>query len=144
MEPSVGWEFDDFWREYPKKTAISAARTAFINQMFFKNARPEQMIAAAKKYRELNSDKDITFIPNPARWLTDQIYLDDDLKAAPASTLEGWKKDLAYHLGEKVVQAWLEDASFHDGVLTLHNGRGWMFKRQYEAKLMMAGVREVV
>lgn len=137
-------DFDKFFALYPRPTGIGAARRAFINQIMFKGALPEQMIAAAKRFRELKSDVKTEFIPYPAKWLEDETYRDADLQTPAAPLYTGWRKRLADYLGEKVVQTYLEHATFEDGILTLNTDKGWILKRQYEAKLMMAGVREVV
>lgn len=136
--------FDDLWKHYPNRTGIGAAKAAFANQIFFKGADPAQMARAAKIYAETKSDTDKRYIPHPVKWLESQTYLDEDLNPAPIIELTGWKKHLSDYLGEKVVQTYLEHASFNDGILTLNTDKGWILKRQYEAKLMMAGVREVV
>lgn len=136
--------FDELWKHYPNKTGIGAAKAAFANQIFFKGADASQMARAAKKYAELKSDTDKKFIPYPSKWLEGQFYLDEDVNPPAAPVFQGWRKRLADYLGEKVVQTYLEHATFEDGILTLNTDKGWILKRQYEAKLMMAGVREVV
>jgi len=139
-------DFGDFWAVYLKPTGIGAAKRSWSNQIFFHNAKPEQIIMATKKYAEINKDKEKQFIPNPAKFLDDQTYLDEELQEplkAERPPLEGWKKDLAVHLGESVFYAWCDGAELTNGVLKVKK-LAQHFQNMYSVQLSNAGVLRVV
>ena len=83
-------DFNNFWEAYPRQTGIGAARKAWSNEIFFKSAKPEQMIHAAKAYKN-KTEEDKTeerFTQKPSTFLQDQTYLDPDLNK-PVNKLKG-------------------------------------------------------
>lgn len=108
-ESSVSHEtkptFEDFWKEYPKKTGIGSARAEWSNQIFLKNADPEVMVRAAKNYYHKRLNEDDQFTKSPAKFLSEQIYLDEDLSAEPPKPfelgeLEWWQEQIVEDIGK--------------------------------------------
>lgn len=138
--------FEEFYKHYPKPTGIGLARRAYTNQVFFHNADQAVIVQATKKYAETSKDKDKQFIPNPAKFLDDQTYLDQELQTplkAERPPLEGWKKDLAAHLGESVFYAWCDGAELTNGVLKVKK-LAQHFQNIYSVQLSNAGILRVV
>jgi len=71
IEPSM---FDEFWKIYPRKVAKGGALKAWANAV--KIAKPEQIIAGAKKYAK-DPARDPKFTAHPATWLNAQRWLDE-------------------------------------------------------------------
>ena len=66
--------FDEFWKVYPKRVGRKAAVTKW--QTAIKTATPEQIIEAAKRYRD-DPKRDPNFTANPATWLNQERWLDE-------------------------------------------------------------------
>lgn len=86
-------DFNDFWEIYPRQTGIGAARSQWHNEIMFKAAQPEQVVKAAKAYKEKMEDKgtDEQYIQKPVTFLRDQTYLDPELNRAKPKKVEGQK-----------------------------------------------------
>lgn len=70
-------KFDVFWKEYPKKKGIGAARKAFAKAI--KKASLETLIEAVRKQKQgdqWKKDKG-KFIPYPATWLNQERWEDE-------------------------------------------------------------------
>lgn len=110
-----GEEFEEFFRSYPKQTAIGTARSSFTNAILLRGATAERIINAAKNFtikcKAMNADER-KFIPNPSKWLDSECYNDTDLQAeakpelTPESFPEFWQQQLARQLGVAKVNAW--------------------------------------
>ena len=84
--------FGQFWNAYPRKVSVKSAREAWT--IAITKAKPEDLVEAAKR---LNSDPnlDLTYVPAPARWLTEERWHDGPLpprKLNPQEALEAEKK----------------------------------------------------
>lgn len=66
--------FDEFWDIYPKRVGRKAAATKW--QTAVKTATPEQIINAAKRYRD-DPKRDPEYTANPATWLNQERWLDE-------------------------------------------------------------------
>ncbi|MDB5490344.1 MAG: hypothetical protein JWO78_193 [Micavibrio sp.] len=109
--------FKQFWDVYPRRVGVGGARSQFTNEIMFKGAKPEQMVAAARAYARLVDDEKIAsrFIPMPQKWLSDQRYLDPELQVATAKPIDTtkfqrWHESLAMIIGDAAVAAWFADA----------------------------------
>ena len=68
------FRFEEFWKIYPKRVGRKAAATKW--QTAVKTATPDQIIEAAKRYRD-NPKRDPEFTANPATWLNQERWLDE-------------------------------------------------------------------
>lgn len=136
--------FNDFWTAYPNPTGIGAARRAWGNQIFFAAADQEQMVRAAKAFRLKHTDTDKQFIPYPAKWLTDQVYLDDELNPKPVEAREkreGWQANFT----EETDKQFFTFAQVIDNILYLAQPV-WQierFKNNYSTELRISGIKDV-
>lgn len=117
--------FDDFWKAYPRKTGIGAARRQFSNEILFHGADPEQMISAARAYREKMADTDERFIQKPVTFLRDQTYLDPDLNIEIPEAENG----LAEKIGIRRYASWFSDAEFDGDVIRLKEWKAQHIER---------------
>lgn len=110
-----GEEFAEFFKSYPKQTAMGSARASFTNAILLRGATAERIINAAKNYtvkcKSMDNDER-KFIPNPSRWLDTECYNDPDLQVeakpelTPESFTEDWQKQLSAKLGMAKFNAW--------------------------------------
>lgn len=135
--------FAEFYRIYPRPTAIGAARRSWNAQIFFHAADPEQIVAATKAFAAKHAETDKSFIPYPAKYLDDQVYLDGELQIKPAEPLVGWQAELANTLGEAWVRAWCTGATYEGGILKVNRMADWL-KNTYSVQLERAGVKNVI
>ena len=68
------FRFEEFWKIYPKRVGRKAAATKW--QTAVKTATPDQIIEAAKRYRD-DPKRDPEFTANPATWLNQERWLDE-------------------------------------------------------------------
>lgn len=59
--------FDEFWKEYPKKSDMKPARKAFMSAL--NRAKFEDILASVIAYKAEVGDKEPKYIKNPATWL---------------------------------------------------------------------------
>ena len=116
-------EFEEFWKAYPRKTGIGAARTQWSNEIFFKAAKPDVMINAAKAYRDKMSGTEEKFIQKPVTFLRDQTYLDDDLQdykePEAREKLPDWQEKIAAVIGLQAVRSWFIGATLEGNKIEL-------------------------
>ena len=78
-KPPCDFDFENFWKSYPRKAGKGAAKKSFEAAM--KKTTPEKILSAIevqKQSRQWTSD-DGRFIPHPATWLNQQRW-DDELE----------------------------------------------------------------
>lgn len=66
--------FDLFWSDYPKKSGKGAARAAFSKAI--KKATVDEIMSGLLKH-EIQTMKDVQFIPHPATWLNQERWADE-------------------------------------------------------------------
>jgi hypothetical protein len=66
--------FDDFWRAYPKKVALTDAIRAFARAI--DRAPPEEIIRGATRYAAERGGEDPRYTRNPATWLNKACWND--------------------------------------------------------------------
>lgn len=71
--------FDDFWREYPKRTGIRAARASW-DRAISSGADPQTIIEAAREYAGSDAGSKLRYATAPSAWL-DRGCWDDDRAA---------------------------------------------------------------
>lgn len=102
------------------------------------------MLSACKQYAIKHRDTDKKFIPHPAKWLSDQTYLDDELNpklAEPKIERTGWKANFT----EEVDRQYLTVAQVIDNILYLAQPV-WQierFKNNYSTELRISGIKDV-
>lgn len=139
-----GEDFSEFFKAYPKPTAMGAARSSFTNAILMRGADPKQIINAAKNFATKEArrpDDERRYIPNPAKWLDSECYADPDLqeerKAAPSlNDFTGWHKKAAEVFGLHIAKAWFLQCTL-DGE-TLHAPSRFVrdhIKQQYAKEL---------
>ena len=69
--------FDDFWRIYPKKVALTGAIHAFARAIG--RAAPDEIIRGAMRYAAERDGEDPRYTKNPATWLTKACWNDPSL-----------------------------------------------------------------
>lgn len=129
LEPSGGnikKTFDDFWKVYPKKTGIGAARTEWGNQIFLKSADPSQMVNAARNYYSKRLGEDDQFTKSPANFLSEQVYMDEDLQAEPSQPMDrtglvDWQLQVLEKVGEAQFKGWFQSAQLREKTLFVEN-----------------------
>lgn len=141
---------DDFFNAYPKgaRTAIGAVREAWQSQVFFKNADPNQIMRAVKNFARKHADTEDKFIPKPARFLNEQMYLDPDLQGEEPKPLDksGWQQwhhEAATVVGSQIVNSWLLQAERHGEtiIFSAQFARDRIFQ-QYKDNLKQIGITE--
>ena len=66
--------FDEFWSVYPKRVGRKAAATKWRTAV--KNATPDEIIEAAKRYRD-DPKRHPDYTANPETWLNQERWLDE-------------------------------------------------------------------
>lgn len=66
--------FDDFWRAYPKKVALTDAIGAFARAI--DRARPDEIIRGAMRYAAERDGENPRYTKNPATWLNKACWRD--------------------------------------------------------------------
>jgi hypothetical protein len=74
---SITTTFDRFWSNYPRKTAIGAARDSFAKAIR-KGVSPSKMIDAAARFRD-DPNREDEFTPHASTWLNQGRYDDGPL-----------------------------------------------------------------
>jgi hypothetical protein len=74
--------FDEFWKEYPKKSDKRVALKAFKSAM--KRAKFEDILAGAIAYRHATSSTEARFVKNPATWLNADAW-ENEIAPSPDS-----------------------------------------------------------
>lgn len=89
----MGEMFDDWWRQYPRKTAKHAARKEWD-----KLSEEEQARALAVMPLQVKAwrGKDTQYIPHGRTWLHQKRYLDDEFEA-PQTESDKWLEALYGH-----------------------------------------------
>jgi hypothetical protein len=80
-------EFESFWREYPKKTGKDAAYRAWKAKKRERRLPSlEVLVAALDRAKESDQwrEEGGKYIPNPATWINQGRWQDEELVAAPA------------------------------------------------------------
>lgn len=136
-------KLQEFIESYPKINgryfAIGAIRQAWQNQIFFHNAKPDDMILAAKNYA-LNLPE---YPHNAQNFLNQQIYLDPELQKPikEKQQLTDWKAELAKVIGEMPVKMWFDEAELINDKLIIKNEKklSWI-KQKYDIHLNNMGI----
>lgn len=123
-----GEEFSEFFKAYPKPTAMGAARSSFTNAILMRGADPKQIINAAKNYAAKEAkrpDDEMRYIPNPSKWLDDECYKDPHLqeqsKAAPSlDDFTGWQRKTAEMFGFHIARSWFLQCTLDESTGTIH------------------------
>lgn len=87
-EPSISASFADWWKVYPKRTGKIAAEKAYAKAL--KAVDAATLLAAAKSYSDLKAETEKRFILNPASWLNQGHWDDEDIQAATPDSVEEW------------------------------------------------------
>lgn len=136
-----------FFKVYPKPTGIGACRQAWTSQIFFHGANPEQMYNAARSYAHKHRDAEKQYLPNPARWLNDQTYLDPDLQELPKeeTPLDGWQAKLVDLIGLQRFRINCENSQLEGGVLYLDKPDPVIaiFKNRFQTEMRLCGITDV-
>ena len=116
--------FEDFWKAYPRKSSMGAARRAFADEIFLKNADPAVIVRAATNYAQQRAGEDEKFTKSAKNWLSDQDYLNEDLQAEPSkpmdlSGLEPWQAEVVKRFGEAAYSSWFRETKLRDKVLVV-------------------------
>lgn len=74
--------FDEFWKEYPKKSDKRVALKAFKSAM--KRADFEQILAGVIAYRQATESIEQRFVKNPATWLNADAW-ENEIQPSPDS-----------------------------------------------------------
>lgn len=82
LSRTVPDKFDEFWSIYPRRIGKGEARKAWKNALK-RGAKPDEIIAGAKRYRESNPDPQFTKHPGP--WLNADRWLDEYPRAQVVS-----------------------------------------------------------
>jgi len=75
--------FTEWYEHYPKQTRQGGARSAYQSIIMGWRTTPvtdKQLLEAVKAYARINKDTNIQYLPNPARWLEDEMWLDADVQ----------------------------------------------------------------
>lgn len=67
--------FADFWEAYPRKDDKGHARTAYGRAL--KKAKPDVLLAGAKRYAEANRETERRYIAQPTTWLNGERWGDE-------------------------------------------------------------------
>lgn len=80
---NVPEDFDRFLTAYGKRTGINQAKHAYLEAL--EHATPEQLEAAAKHHADYHRRQgtEPRFIPGPAKWLTEQRWLNPESQPPP-------------------------------------------------------------
>ena len=81
-------EFDEFWREYPRKKDKRAAERAW-KAAITRGVDPQHLITGARAYAKQCQDKDSRFIKYPATWINAGAY-DDEPEPEPRTRSQQW------------------------------------------------------
>lgn len=76
--------FETFWDACPKKVAKPKAKASFRTALA--SAKPEELIAAMRRYAQSRAGEPEKFTLHPTTWLNQQRWLDDGI--APKATLD--------------------------------------------------------
>ena len=83
--------FTSWWTAYPKKSGKLVAEKSYVKAL--KHVDAETLLAAAKAYSELKSEEDKRFILNPATWLNQGHWEDEDLTIATPNSVSEWIRE---------------------------------------------------
>lgn len=76
-------DFAAFWAAYPVKKDKGQARKGWPKAIQL--ARPEEIVAAAKRYAQRRQGEDPKFTPYPATWLSGERWRDEESIRVPSS-----------------------------------------------------------
>lgn len=68
-------QFDQFWREYPRKVGKGAARKAFLKAI--RVAPFERILAGLERYKAEISGREMRYVAHPASWLNGERWDDE-------------------------------------------------------------------
>jgi hypothetical protein len=77
-------QFENWYREYPRKAARKKAETAYARIIASGEATPEQLIREARRYASERKEQDPQFTKFPATWLNGQCWLDEPVPPPPS------------------------------------------------------------
>jgi uncharacterized protein YdaU (DUF1376 family) len=130
------YDFNDFWDVYPRKIGKGAARAAWLNQISFHGAAPETMFNAARNYRQQELDTEERYIKTPAKFLSEQRYLDESLNVEPPKPLDlkqypEWQWPIIKKLGEQQAKTWFENSRLEGKTLMVPDKvkKNWIQER---------------
>lgn len=86
--------FEDWWRQYPRKTAKHEARKAWDRLTDEERARA---LAVMPLQARAWVGKDTQFIPHGRTWLHQKRFLDDEFEAEPIKS-DKWLEALSGHI----------------------------------------------
>jgi hypothetical protein len=92
------WDFDLFWKAYPRKKAKKAAEKAFRKVEREGEVTLEGLLAAVRK---IDRKTELKFIPYPATWLNAGQYL-DGLAAVRSETPDEWARRKGLRTTEEI------------------------------------------
>jgi len=99
---SIKEKFEEFWKEYPKKIGKGAAKPKY--EIALKKTSHEEIMAGVKNYK-FNHDKQ--FIPNPATWLFQERWLDEEEKKPEPINFndpEWWRERTKSQVAKKLLR----------------------------------------
>jgi hypothetical protein len=73
QSPSESLFFEEFWKVYPRRVGVGAARKAYRNAL--KRGTAEEILAGAKRYAASNPE--LEFTKHPSTWLNADCWLDE-------------------------------------------------------------------
>jgi hypothetical protein len=89
MNPDADTEndanFEDWYRQYPKKVAKAAALKAYRAVITKKLATPEELLAGAMRYAAERSGQDPKYTKHPSTWLQGGCWADEPAKPIGAT-----------------------------------------------------------
>jgi hypothetical protein len=83
--------FEVFYQAYPKRRARGKAEQAYTKALLL--AKPEELLAGAKRYSAEVRGKEEQFVAFPATWLNQKRWLDEPVKATQSNVV-GFRKEL--------------------------------------------------
>ena len=110
--------FDDFWRAYPKKVALTDAMRAFTRAI--ERAPPNEIIQGAMRYAAEREGEDQRYTKNPATWLIKNCWTDQ------RPTSRGSPRDGPVehrHFDRSIVAQLHDDDDFDEALTRVHQHR---------------------
>jgi len=110
--------FDDFWRIYPKKVALTDAIHAFARAI--SRAPPEEIIRGAMRYAAERDGEDPRYTKNPATWLSKACWND------PSPPVRGLSRDgprRSNSFDRSIVEQLHDDGDFEEVIAYLQQQR---------------------
>jgi hypothetical protein len=80
--------FEAFYQAYPKRRARGKAEQAYTKALLL--AKPEELLAGAKRYAAEVRGKELQFVAHPASWLNQKRWLDEP-ENKPTVVAGPWK-----------------------------------------------------